>query len=64
MRTSVLNPMSVSDIKGRVMRARPNGRDSCGSLMNGIAVGSGQFVTDLIAGRKPAIDPAGLLYKG
>lgn len=29
-----------------------------------MAAGSGQFVTDLIAGRKPEIDPQGLLYAG
>ncbi len=29
-----------------------------------MAAGSGQFLADLIAGRKTAIDPAGLLYKG
>ena len=29
-----------------------------------MAAGSGQFVADLVAGRKPEIDPQGLLYKG
>jgi D-amino-acid dehydrogenase len=29
-----------------------------------MAAGSGQFLTDLIAGRKPEIDPQGLLYRG
>jgi D-amino-acid dehydrogenase len=29
-----------------------------------MAAGSGQFLADLVAGRKPEIDPAGLLYKG
>jgi D-amino-acid dehydrogenase len=29
-----------------------------------MAAGSGQFLTDLVAGRKPEIDPQGLLYRG
>lgn len=29
-----------------------------------MAAGSGQFLADLVAGRKPAIDPQGLLYAG
>jgi D-amino-acid dehydrogenase len=29
-----------------------------------MAAGSGQFLADLVAGRKPEIDPEGLLYKG
>ena len=29
-----------------------------------MAAGSGQFLADLVAGRKPEIDPHGLLYKG
>ena len=29
-----------------------------------MAAGSGQFLADLVAGRKPEIDPQGLLYKG
>ncbi|MEP9386077.1 D-amino acid dehydrogenase [Mesorhizobium sp. KR9-304] len=29
-----------------------------------MAAGSGQFLADLVAGRKPEIDPAGLLYRG
>lgn len=29
-----------------------------------MAAGSGQFLTDLMAGRKPEIDPLGLLYEG
>ena len=53
MRTSVLNPMSVNDIKGLVMRARPSGRDSWGSLTNGMAVGSGQFVMIRSASQRP-----------
>ncbi|MBX3583499.1 MAG: D-amino acid dehydrogenase [Rhizobiaceae bacterium] len=29
-----------------------------------MAAGSGQFISDLVAGRKPAVDPTGLLYEG
>ena len=29
-----------------------------------MAAGSGQFLADLVAGRKPEIDPQGLLYRG
>ena len=28
-----------------------------------MACGSGQFLADLVAGRKPQIDPAGLVYQ-
>jgi D-amino-acid dehydrogenase len=29
-----------------------------------MSCGSGKFVADLVAGRKPEIDPEGLLYEG